>query len=704
MPASSAAVSVAVVGALFRSGDRIVRAARLALVAVASLATFLAFLAAGIVDNAFTVQDVREARTPVLAQSHSDTIAEVVMRGPIWGDEQFPIVWVQPVAATGPPPPGLSAWPEPGHVVVSPGLLARREIIDEWGLSLSGVGSGADGTIGDDGVLTRSELLAYAAPPEGRDLGPGGARLGISGFGLPTGADGGILLETDPDYPSPLVAATGALLFIGVPSGALLAAAIRTRAPARSRRIEVLRLLGLTRHQLQTMLVLETLLLVAPGIVAGSVAGVVVLPYLTTVPLTGWELAPGALAPSPVSSLLAVLLTLALAGGMAVVPERWGDSASQSVGRSATGPPTPLQRALGFSVLAGSLVTLVVAGSSRGPWVASTLWATLLVLLLAWTPLTRTAIWALSATPLARQPTSPSRDLSRRQLSHGASALAALVGPLGLMTLLSGAVLSVVATTTGHADNPGAEPDNQIVMVSWRDPHVGDLDVFSHAVGPTIPVIPVVEGVASASHCELAASFVDLPEPVCESAGTLPPVVRETWQRLTGLDVQVAMGGEWAPIPPSADVLVRGVPIAGAYRIAFDHFTAPDVYDIHSGTKIVQPVAKWLQAGVVAASAIASLAALVRFADLAMASGSGTRRLERAGVPSAAARHVRLTVTRTALLVSTGTAAAYALVFSWAGVGAELTTLSLATVILCFLAVSVPGLLLLHASNRYGRG
>jgi len=87
-----------------------------------------------------------------------------------------------------------------------------------------------------------------------------------------------------------------------------------------------------------------------------------------------------------------------------------------------------------------------------------------------------------------------------------------------------------------------------------------------------------------------------------------------------------------------------------------------------------------------------------------MASGSGTRRLERAGVPSAAARQVRLTVTRTALLVSTSTAAAYALVFSWAGVGAELTTLSLATVILCFLAVSVPGLLLLHASNRYGRG
>jgi hypothetical protein len=62
------------------------------------------------------------------------------------------------------------------------------------------------------------------------------------------------------------------------------------------------------------------------------------------------------------------------------------------------------------------------------------------------------------------------------------------------MTLLSGAVLSVVATTTGHADNPGAEPDNQIVLVSWRDPNAGDLDVFSHAVGPTIPVIPVADG------------------------------------------------------------------------------------------------------------------------------------------------------------------------------------------------------------------
>ena len=159
MSAISVSGSLAVVGSLFRSGDRTVRAARVALIVVASIATMVALLAAGIVDNAFAVQRVREARTPVLAQPASEVIAELVMRGPVWNDEQFPLLWVQPSTSDAPPPPGLRAWPEPGHVVVSPGLLARPEIIDAWGLELSAAGTGADGTIGDEGLLTRSELL-----------------------------------------------------------------------------------------------------------------------------------------------------------------------------------------------------------------------------------------------------------------------------------------------------------------------------------------------------------------------------------------------------------------------------------------------------------------------------------------------------------------------------------------------------------------
>jgi hypothetical protein len=699
VPAFEAGVSPAVVGALFRSGERVVRTARLALVVVAATVTVLALLAAGIVGNAYRVEAVREARTPVLAQSPSDVIAEVVMRGPVWGDEQFPLVWVQPVEPTAPPPPGLSTWPEAGHVVVSPGLLARPEIIDGFGLELSTAGTGVDGTIGDDGILTRSELLAYAAPPVGRDLGPGGARLQISGFGLPLGSDGGILLETDPDYPSPLAAATGSLLFIAVPSATLLAAAIRIRAPARRRRTDNLWLLGVSRRQVRAVLLLETVLLVAPGTVAGILVGGFILPHLRSLPLTGWELAPGALVPSATASLVAVLVTVLLASGMAVAHR----TSRKGTGRQLRRAPSLLADVLGLSILVGSLATLAVAGSSRGPWVTAVLWATLLVLSLGWSSSTQAVIRMLSRLH-GHQWTSPSEDLSRRQLAHGAAPLAALVAPLGLVVLLSGAVLSIVATASGPVHSAGVEADDQIVLVSWRDPQPGDLAVLSDGLGPAVALVPVMDGVATTGDCGLASSFVDLPESVCDSAEKLPTVVSETWRRLTGLEVRLVPAGAWAPSPPSADVLIRGTSIATAYRVAFDYFTAPDVYYLYSGTRIVQPVANWLRAGIVSASAIASLAALVRFADLAMASGSGRERLESAGVPREVARSIRLRVTRMALLASTVTAAAYALIFSWAGIGAELTTVSLSTVGACFLAVSAPGLVLLYFANRYGRG
>lgn len=704
MPAISVSGSLAVVGSLFRSGDRTVRAARVALIVVASIATMVALLAAGIVDNAFAVQRVREARTPVLAQPASEVIAELVMRGPVWNDEQFPLLWVQPSTSDAPPPPGLRAWPEPGHVVVSPGLLARPEIIDAWGLELSAAGTGADGTIGDEGLLTRSELLGYAAPPAGRDLGPGGARLAIGGYGLPLGSDGGLLFETDPDYPAPLPAAIGSLLFLAVPSAVLLAAGIRTRVAARERRVESLWMLGLGRRQLRAMLVMESLGLVAPGVAFGSLLAARLLARLDALPLTGWVVAPGALAPSARSSVITVAGMLVFATAMALVHGSWRRKGLYFVAPSWPGASGRIVRALGPVVIVCSLAALLIAGRSRGAWVAVVLWATLLVLSLAWSTLTRTAIGAFARIP-RRRSADASEDLVRRQLGRGAGALAALVGPLGLMVLLSGAILSIVASTTGLREDAGAGAiGGQIISVTWRDPRPGDLATFADELESGTSVVPIQEGVATVGGCGLAASFVDLPSSVCESAGSLPPVVSETWERVTGLTVRVLPGAVWSPEPPSAQVLIRAGSTSTAYRITFEHFTAPDVYFLYSGARIVPAVARWLRAGVAAACAIASLAALVRFTDLAMASGSGRSRLERAGVPSRAARNVRERVTRTALLVSTLTAGVYAVMFSWAGVGAEVTGVSLETVTVCFLAVSIPGLALLHVANRHGRG
>lgn len=69
------------------------------------------------------------------------------------------LVYIWPLDSDAPIPPGLTTWPEPGHVVLSPRLAemdAREKIFERYGEVV--------GTIDESGLATSTELLAYIVP------------------------------------------------------------------------------------------------------------------------------------------------------------------------------------------------------------------------------------------------------------------------------------------------------------------------------------------------------------------------------------------------------------------------------------------------------------------------------------------------------------------------------------------------------------
>ncbi|WP_187289420.1 ABC transporter permease [Xylanimonas cellulosilytica] len=677
----------------------------------ACLTAMVLTLATGIVGNAFTVLEVRADRTPAWAQHEPDAVADIVMRGPLWGNEQFPLIWVQPNDAAVPPPPGLRAWPAPGEVVVSPGLAARPEIIEGLGLRVSDAGTGTDGAIGDEGVITRSELMAYAAPPPGRDLGPDGARYSISGFGLPLGDDRALLIETDPDFPEPVPAMIGVLLFLVVPATAVLLAALHMRSNVRQRRARTLLLLGFRRKQVRRHLLQETLTITAPAALGGTVLMAGILTRVTSVPGTGWTLAPGVLSPAP--GLLAIAFAAVVAAAsLATLGTRVPTDATPTR-VSMEAPP----RVAGiYSVAAGvALVALlVIIGLTAPVWGRYVMWPILLAACVIWPGLTAAAVRGIGAVR-ARRAHRVEDELSGRQLSHQSGTLAALVGPVGQIVVL---VAVVLASTAQAVDSGLAAPvhaGSQVIAVSWRDPRPGDVDTFTRALTTaststpgapdpdTLPAIPWIAETPVARTCSDVARFLDRSPTDCDGEQNLPDGLSEEWERVVGTKIRVDPQAVWEAVPPAADVLVRGASTAEVYAVAQSMFTAPDVSWVNLSLDMAQALARWLTAGVMAAMTLLALAVLVRFTDLAASAGTGRARLERTGITATHARTVRESVTRTALLTSTTLAATFAMLFIWAGQQADVTTIRTLTWLAVYTLVTGVSLTILTVITRHGR-
>lgn len=694
-----------IAGSFLRLRHPGVRSAWIAGIASSAISTVLVLLSIGIVSYGFHAQEDRAARTPVFARPGDEPIAMIVLRGPIWQNEQFPMVWLQPTTPEAPPPPGLSEWPDPGEVVVSPGLMARTDILDAWGWEISDAGTGENGAIGDEGLITRSELLAYAVPPAGRSLGTLETVRTISGYGVSGGGSVGMAIETDQAFPAPGTAAVGVTAFLLVPGAILVAGGLRTRLPARRRRAHELWLLGVSRKNIRLAFLVEASAYTLPGIVIGAAAATLGLSFLTALPWTGWTVAPGALLPSSMLMLAGCAGVLLFAVLVAVftgkVGAEGGDTRSRrnrlrSYGR--------FGRIAGPVVLVVTGVVLLAASRASSDWIALLLWLVLILLCATW-PVVAATLIRWSGRSVERRSETIDGVLLGRQLGAGARSAAATLNPLAVMILLSGAALSTVAAA--GAGDPAAQtesPRAQIAIATWRDPRPGDFELLVEELPTGQQAIPVdEEGVAHANSCEDAAEFVDLPASICKSKSDQPDALTSRWSTLVRAKLQVEPVYDWAATSRSAEVLLRATDRQGAYNVMFDHFVAPDVIFLGGVPSMARNVVKWLNAGAIGATIVLLCATLIRFGDLTLSTGMGVTRLKCAGIPADRARAVRVRASRVALLVTTLAAALYALLFSWAGQRAQLTAVSAGPVLIILVSVVLPAGLFLLLAQRYGK-
>lgn len=207
-----------------------------AVLAVATAATVLVAVSLAVACAVYAGRDAREtARVPQLVDENSAD-ARLLWRDThdSVGVRDATLITIEPLSSDAPLPPGLSAWPAPGEAVLSPALAqwgATEGIETRYGTVV--------GLIGDDGLASPRELLAYVRPTVGTVV--DGALWSASGFGVP-GVTGwlGESSDVEPLWKM-LLAMT---LVLGVPAGLLVVVAARAGQVERQRQALVLEILG----------------------------------------------------------------------------------------------------------------------------------------------------------------------------------------------------------------------------------------------------------------------------------------------------------------------------------------------------------------------------------------------------------------------------------------------------------------------------
>ncbi|WP_405720244.1 ABC transporter permease [Streptomyces sp. NBC_01537] len=226
-----------------------------------------------------------------------------------------------PGRKAAPAPPGLSSFPEPGQVYLSPALAGLVHMLPAGQLAGRFPHTGSYRTIGDGGLASPGQLLAVvgrtasdpAVSPAAADNDPFGmgltARAVVSGYSGTTP-----YLFTAQDRSMALVAA-GLLV---VPVLMLATASGRLGAARREQRLAALRLAGATPRQILAMTGAEAAAVGAAGAVAGALAFSALLPALARFPFGIGDWYTGDLWVG-VSGLLAVVAGVALLTALSAV-------------------------------------------------------------------------------------------------------------------------------------------------------------------------------------------------------------------------------------------------------------------------------------------------------------------------------------------------------------------------------------------------
>jgi hypothetical protein len=248
-------------------------------------ATFALALAAAVLVAGLAVYDGRElrgsARAPQYVSGPDAAGASVLLReaGDEADDGQRALVYVEPLDEAVAPPPGVSTWPEPGEVLLSPAL--RADLVAEKALDRYGP---VAGTIAPDGLEVPGERLAYLRPPPGFMEREG--MTAAAGFGATERSVFG-----DRAWVPPLSAFAGLAVALGLfPALVLVVIAARSGAAARDRRVALLRALGAGARARALVNTGEAALPVLLGAVAAGAVTACFLPADLTLPVVDFTL------------------------------------------------------------------------------------------------------------------------------------------------------------------------------------------------------------------------------------------------------------------------------------------------------------------------------------------------------------------------------------------------------------------------------
>ncbi|MFI5608160.1 FtsX-like permease family protein [Amycolatopsis sp. NPDC051903] len=325
-----------------------------------------------------------------------------------------------------PVPPGLSRLPGAGEIVVSPALADLLHA--DPGLRARFPGTIA-GTIDRAGLRGPADLAFFAGSgplPPAAEFGPRAQSVYSFGSSAPqTSTDPTLLLLA---ILSGVAVLVPVLIFVSVSS--------RIAGAQRDRRLAALRLAGVGGRQVRRIAAAETLVGAAAGLVLGAVAFLGVRQLTPSFELLGWSAYAEDVVPSPLFTVLIVLLVPALAVGTVLVSLRRTIIEPLGVVREAK----PVRRRLWWRVvpigLGAALLALFAPGAEPGsvPWIAVV--ATGSAALLAGVP----AIlpWLLEPAVGRLRGGSPSWRLATRRLQLDSGTPARVV--CGVAVVLAGSI------------------------------------------------------------------------------------------------------------------------------------------------------------------------------------------------------------------------------------------------------------------------
>lgn len=313
----------------------------------------------GLVRMAGRQQARIEDRAPVLGQADGPRDLLMAPRADAWAGKQYAVTWLAASSEAVPVlPPGVGRLPGPGEAFVSPALdrLARREPLLASRYPNREV-------IGDEGILSGDELLAYVGLPADRV--PSNAFL-VNGFGSGAGGSNRRGFELA-EPPSPKHVAAGGALFLALPALIALVAGASVASRTRDHRFRVLHWLGAPPSALVKLAVAETLVLTAPPAIAVTVAwtalsgSIGLIPILNVHPLKGDLAIPWPLAAIEAAGVVAAACVFSAMGAV-LQNRRRGEGTRAVVGS----PALSWVRALPLTVALLSLVARpLVHGSAH---------------------------------------------------------------------------------------------------------------------------------------------------------------------------------------------------------------------------------------------------------------------------------------------------------------------------------------------------